>query len=197
LLLEILVTVAVMSVVVGLGSQMIIASIRSGKVSNERNVALGLAEEMSEAVGNIASEKWQNIYGASKGAANHHYPQQASGKWVLTNGDEAVMLNGVSYTRYFTIDNASRDVPTREIETSYNALNDDPSTQKITIYVVWNGETVTYNQFLSRWRNRVCRQTDWSGVSGGSVEPCSTGFYGNENGDVDFSSPGSLRIKPL
>jgi len=197
----------VMSTIIGLGSQMIIVSMRSSKSANERNVAMGLMEEIFESVRIIASERWQNIYDAGKGSANHYYPQiqTASGKWILSGGDENISINNLTYTRYFTIDNVSRD-SNKDIESTYNSLNDDPSTQKITAYVSWgNGETISYYEFMSRWRNKVCYQTSWGGgktfpsdpapLSGCSIAP--TSVYYNDDGNIDLNNPESIKIKPL
>lgn len=183
--------------IIGLGSQMIIVSMRSGKAANERNVAIGMIEEIFESSRIIAAERWQNIYGASKGSGNHHYPfiQIQDGRWVIADGDESININGLDYTRYFTIDNVSRD-SNGEVESAYNASNDDPSTQKITAYVSWtNGETISFNEYLTRWMNKVCYQTSWD-TGGGGVTACPTTSYDTQNNEADLSG-GSIKILPL
>ena len=47
----------------------------------------------------------------SKGAASH-YPQKMGGKWVLTAGDNQVLIDGAAYY-YINIDNVSRDGTTK------------------------------------------------------------------------------------
>jgi type II secretory pathway pseudopilin PulG len=205
LLLEILVVVAVMSTIIGLGSQMIIVSMRSSKSANERNVAMGLMEETFETTKIIAAEKWQNIYDTSKGSANHYHSTSTNGKWILAAGDASTTINGLIYTGYFITDNVSRD-SNKEIESTYNSSNDDPSTQKITAYVSWtNGETVTYEEYITRWRNKVCYQTNWGGGKTNPSDPVPsdrcfispTNIYYNDDGNVDLDNPDSLKIKPL
>ena len=140
-----------------------------------------LAIETLEAVRGASDEKWQNLYDLTKGSANHHYPSQSSGKWVISNnGDETVAVNSIPYARYFVVDNVSRDqTPTsRAIENTYNSANDDPSTQKVTVTVTTNWATstaVTFSQYLSRWRNKVTVQTSWTGGGGESSTNITTG----------------------
>ena len=59
LLIEALVSIAIVSVILTIGSQIIIVSLKSNKVSSEKNVALGLAEETFDAVNGIAMENWK------------------------------------------------------------------------------------------------------------------------------------------
>lgn len=198
LLLEILIVISVVAIVAGLASQMVVVSMRANKIASERNVALGLAEEIFEAVRNVGAERWQNIYSLGKGSANHYYPQQSGGKWILATGEETVNINGLDYYRYFIIDDTSRDSTTRDIEAIYNSSNDDPSTQKITVYVNWGeGENISFSEYATRWRNKVCSQTDWSGGINNGPLSCPANFYSSENGDVDLTSPTILKIKPL
>ncbi|KKS82844.1 MAG: protein of unknown function with transmembrane region [Candidatus Wolfebacteria bacterium GW2011_GWC1_43_10] len=71
------------------------------------------------------------------------------------------------YSRYFYTESASRDAG-GNIESTYNANNDDPSTQKITSVVVWEeGRKNEIGGYLTRSRrNSVFWQQDWSGGSG-------------------------------
>ncbi len=205
LLIEALVSIAIVSVILTIGSQIIIVSLKSNKVSSEKNVALGLAEETFEAVNGIAMENWKNIYkppdgsgdpSASKGAASHYYPQKMGGKWVLTAGDNQVLIDGAAFTIYINIDNVSRDGTTKDIESLYNSSNDDPSTQKISVFVSKSGgEQISTSDYISRWRNEVCAQTDWSGGSTGATTTCPTSFYGSSN-SINTSG-GSLELSPL
>lgn len=177
-MLEVLVAIAVVAAVVGIGSQMIIGSLRSSKISNERNAALGLVEETFEAVRNSSSERWQNIYDLTKDSVQY-YPQQFSGKWQVAAGTENIVINSIAYTRYFTVSNVSRDPTTRDIENTYNAGNNDPSTQKIFVTVSWpNADAITSSEYTTRWRNKACLQTSWQSAGSGT-STCPTSNYGS------------------
>ncbi|RJQ31008.1 type II secretion system protein [Candidatus Parcubacteria bacterium] len=208
LLLEIIIVIAVLAVVITIGSQTIFVSLRSNKTAGERDSALKLAEETFEAVRTVAAENWLNLYKppdgsgdpvTSKGSSNHYYPSQSDGKWILQSGDEIVSVGGITYTRYFSIDNASRD-SNKDIESTYNSSNDDPSTQKISVTVSSSDiADVTATEYVFRWRNKVCHKTDWSGgktYPTDGVETCSSGVstYYNDDGNIDASQGGSIKL---
>ena len=196
LLIEILITISILAVILSLGAQSSFVSLRASKSASEKDGALNLAIETMEAVRSAAEEKWQNLYDLTKGSANHHYPSQSSGKWIISNnGDEVLTINDTIYARYFIVDNMSRDVSTRAIENTYNSANDDPSTQKVTVFVTTNWATstaVTFSQYFSRWRNKVCNQTAWTtGGSGNSVKTCPDTNYDTK---TNITPSGSLEI---
>jgi prepilin-type N-terminal cleavage/methylation domain-containing protein len=115
------------------------------------------------------------------------------------SADEVQRLwNSTAFTRYFNIENVSRD-SNGDIVTSGG--NNDPSTQKITVYIEWpttSGDTgqVSVVDYVTRWANRVFNQSDWSGGSG------QTGVITEPNNRFDnatsISNPaGSIRIEGL
>lgn len=81
------------------------------------------------------------------------------------------------YTKYFYVNNVSRDIAsdptasTHNLETAYNANHDDPNTKKIiniTRYLQGpSGRVNSEEQYLARVNNiSSLIQTDWSGASG-------------------------------
>lgn len=179
LLLELLVVISLLAIILSVGSQAMLVSMQSGKVSGERDVATALANEALEAVRGVTEEKWQNIYNLTKSSQHYQATSTApSGKWSLTTGDEAVVLNGTTYTRYLIIENVLRDTTSRAIVTSGG--EDDPSTQKITVTVLWpNADAVTISDYFFRWRNRTCNQTSWAGGAGSGAKNCPDTTYGS------------------
>lgn len=179
MLMEVLLAISAAAVVITVSAQMVYVGIVSNRSSTEKNVALGLAEEISAAVEASSTEKWQNVYNLTKGTTNY-YPQQSAGKWVLTAGTQNVTLNGVVYTRSLTIQNVCRNTTTRNItgitDTSGSTTTcttstggHDPSTQQISINVTWpNGGALTTNKYITRWRNLTCLQTAWSSTGSGT-----------------------------
>ena len=61
LLLELLIVIALLAVILSVGTQAVYVSLQSGKISGERDVAVGLASEALEQVLSVAEEKCQNI----------------------------------------------------------------------------------------------------------------------------------------
>jgi len=178
LLLEMLLAISAFVVVAVLGSQLVMVSQVSNKLSGDKNVASGVADEMLEAVQNVATEDWQLIYGLNKGSGNLYHPEKSGNKWILAGGNETVTLNGIDYVRSFYAENASRNPVTQNIESAYNVANDDPSTQKIVINVSWpNADPIASNEYITRWRNKACAQSDWSGGGGGAMGACPNNTY--------------------
>lgn len=190
LLLELLIAIALLAVILGIGSQAVWVSLQSGKVSGERDVAVGLASEALEATRSVAEEKWQNIYDLTGKGSTHYYATstQPTKKWSLAAGDEVIALNNASYTRYVIIENVSRDAGTRMIDTGTNY---DPSTQKVTVTVSWpNADSVVISEYFLRWKNRACQQTSWttSGSSGLKTCPDTTYDTATNLGTPPFTS---------
>ena len=207
LLLEIIIVIAVLAVIITIGSQTIFVSLRSNKTAGERDSALKLAEETFEAVRMVVAENWLDLYKppdgtgdpvTGKGSSSHYYPGQSDGKWVLQSGDDSVKVGDITYTRYFSIDNVSRD-SNKDIEAVYNSSNDDPSTQKISVTISSsNISDVTATEYVFRWRNKVCQKTDWSGgktYPTDNAETCSSGVntYYNDDGNID-NAGGSIKL---
>lgn len=102
------------------------------------------------------------------------------------------------FTRYFAVENVSRDAAD-DIVTSGG--NNDPSTQKITATVEWSagGGTPKFQIFdyVTRWRNRVLDQSDWSGGSGqeGPLTEPNNKFASSTNNVDATSTPGSIKLR--
>lgn len=205
LLLEVLVAIAAAAIIVALGSQMVYVSLKSGDSAGKKNIALGLSGEIFEAVRNSATEKWQNLYNLNKDGANY-YPTSTVGKWAVATGTENIVINDVVYTRSFTVQNVCRDDSTRNITgiTDSNGSSTvacvisggspDPSTQKVNVTVSWpNADPVVSNEYVTRWRNKICLQTAWSGTGSGTTT-CPATTYGSQN-NIDFGTAGSLKLQ--
>ncbi|MCX6756709.1 MAG: hypothetical protein NTW35_00940 [Candidatus Nomurabacteria bacterium] len=193
LLLELLIVISILAVILAIGAQSISLSLRSGKISGERDVATSLASEALESVRGATEEKWQNLYTLTK-ASQNYYATTSSNKWIISSGTETISINNAIYTRYFTVNNVSRDLSTRLIETSYNSLHDDPSTQQVTVTVSWvGGVPVVVNEYFFRWKNKVCNQTSWSSSGSSGVKTCPDTTYGSA---TNLGTPGaSLQVQ--
>lgn len=203
-LFEVLVAISVFAVVGVLAAQLIGISFQSEKASAFKTVALSLAQETAEAADAIAQERWQGVYGLSKGAANHYYVTVNAGKWATSTGDELITANGMQYRRYFYVENVSRDATTKDIESTYTASRDDPSTQKVTAVASWedaSGLTLgsaTTTVYLMRARNTAASQTQWA-ASGGTMpatgEDADFGTAISASSNMDFSVSGELKLQ--
>jgi len=204
LIMEILIVLFVVSFIVTVGAQLIVASLAGSKVAQERDGALGIAGEMLDIARAVASEQWLYFYKppdgsgnaiSSKGDSNHYHFEQSAGSWVLAAGDGTTVMNGITYTRYITIDNTSRD-SNKDIESVYTEADDDPSTQKITATVSWPGaDAVVISEYATRWMNKSCAQSDWSGGASGGAKACTSSNYGSKDENINTDA-GSLKLNP-
>jgi hypothetical protein len=214
ILLEVMVAMSIAAVVVVLGSQLIYVSLLGNKAAQDNDIASGLLQEVFAAVQASATENWNNVYSLTHGATVY-YPQKSAGKWVLVAGTESVPLNLAAYSRFFTIQNVCRDIniankaivgvsdSSGSAITCNNISNSrlDPSTQKIIVTVSWpGGQTKSESSYLTRWRNKICTNTNWVGgknyptdnvfICSGSVNT-----YYNDDGNVDTSTTGAIKLK--
>lgn len=202
LLLEILIVVALLAIILGVGSQAVFVSMQSSKVSGERDSAIGLASEALEAARAVTEEKWQNIYtltSTTTPVTTHYRVATTTVGWTIAMGNETISLNNALYTRYLTIENVCRSTAGREVTGSGTSCAGgsalDPSTQKITAFVSWRGgDTVALNEYFFRWKNKVCAQTDWSGGAGSGAKNCPDTSYGSAESSISTAG-GILKLQ--
>lgn len=213
-LLEILVVIGVAAVIVTLGAQLIGVSLQSTKRASEREVGLALVEETFEAVRSAALEKWFDLYSPAIAKNSNYYPTKSAGKWVITNaGAETVTINGINYTRSYLVQNICRDSSTKNVTGITDANGTtvtctgsggtyDPSTQKLTVNVSWpNADTLSSSEYITRWANRACLQTNWGGGATGPGTGVSCPVTGtvttyDTQTNIDFGTTGSIKISP-
>ncbi len=149
-----------------------------------------------------------------KGSApGHRYYLATTTPFTSVNGEESKTLDGVTYTRYFYVQDVKRtkcgigDITNSALSFSCspgsgNAI--DPSTEQVTVVTSWpSGGNVTISRYLTRTANRITMQTDWSGgptKNTGTPDPVlpattiSNQFYDSSNADYT-SIPGAIQIQ--
>lgn len=199
-LFEVLIAISVFAVIGVVAAQLIGISLQSNTTSGQKTVALQLTQETAEALDALAGESWQNIYGLSKGSANHYYATVSGSKWATSTGDELLTINDGPYKRYFYIENVSRDSGGAIV--SSGGAN-DPSTQKATAVASWQNDggmdigAATTTKYLMRARNAAATQTSWSG----STPPSSgeDGVFGDNYASQDgniATAGGAIQLAP-
>lgn len=204
LLLEILVAISALAVIGLLTSQLLLINMQSNKAAGEKNVGLGFYDETFETAKTVAAENWQNLYGLTKGSTNY-YPQKSGGKWIFTQGSENIVINDITYTRSFTIQNVCRNNSTKSVTgiTDNNGIDTtclasggsfDPSTQKINIQVSWPiSEPISSGEYVTRWRNNICLQTSWQSSGSSEVKICPDTTY---ESSTNLTTGDALQINP-
>lgn len=207
LLLEVLITISVSAIVIGMAAGLIAVSLRAVKSSEQRTIATKLLQEEIEIAGAVARAKWRDVYNLNKGSGNHYHPSrngldactQSGSKWCFVANDENVIIivGGETFTRYLYIEDVCRGDASRDI-TGVSPCgvgsSDDPSTQKITAGVTFGqNETIARSQYLSRWPNEVCNQTQWTSSGQTSPTTCPTTGY---DAATNISGGASLQLQP-
>lgn len=104
---------------------------------------------------------------------------------TATGSENIITVNGVDYHRYFYIQNVCRDAATREITGSTDTSTcasgtQDASTLKIAATVSWPGGIISSSDYITRWKNAVCIQTEWATLdTSTSAKRCPVTTYDN------------------
>lgn len=103
LLLEILFAITIGAVVLSLGAGLVYVGLRGSDISSERGVALGVMDEMTDAIKLVAFENWESVYfppetdgskgddADDKGTGVKYYTR----KLAQYNADEGYLLSGI------------------------------------------------------------------------------------------------------
>ncbi len=195
-LIEILVGIAVGVIIIGGVTATIAITLRSNVQNKNIQTATSLSQELLDKLTDFAGANWHKIDALS----GSHYLQTAGTTFAATAGSDTTVLEGITFTRSFTIENVSRDPTTDTIESVYNAANNDPSTKKAVVLITWpvgpDTAQVSLNKFLTRSKNLIFHQTDWSGAAG------QAGPFTVPNNGYDFKTasvnttgvPGSIKV---
>lgn len=186
--MEIIVGLAVAGILIGAATTALVAILRSGLETKNFQIASSLGQELIDNVKTVAEADWHDIYSLNKEPAAQYYVEVSGTTSVILPGATSTVGN-VVYTKFFSVENVKR---LNGIISADLSAVDDPSTQKIVSHIQWPsaGRTAeaVLTVYLSRWRNSISRQTDWSGGSGqeGSVAELNKKFATSE--DIDYSS---------
>ncbi|MEK7077087.1 MAG: LamG domain-containing protein, partial [Patescibacteria group bacterium] len=117
---------------------------------------------------------------------------------ALTSSEVRGLYQSGAYTRRFYVENVERDLQ-GDIVSSGGTR--DPGTEKVTAVVSWVPQgtsvaTLQIEDYLTRWRNEIFHQSDWSGgvLPLTPVPEPGAGFGSSTN--IRFS-PGEIRIDQL
>lgn len=208
ILIEIILATLIGTMIIGAAASLIVASQKSSQISEQKNTAVLLAQEAVESLKSIVENNWHWIFlppdgagdkDASKGDGNNYCLKidGVNNTWTLASNptDCDIDVNGIIYTRTINIYNVSREDNDDE-----NIINpggvEDSSTQKVRIKVSYpSGEDIIVEKYLTRWRNEIFIQSDWSGGGGQDDFTDSLKYY-TDDGNID-NSGGALQLKSL
>ncbi len=193
-LVEILIALAI-GVIFILGAIIVVNFVlKSGKDSEKIQTASSLARELMDNIKIFTDSDWHNISNLATTSANHYYLNTTSSPFLAVSGEENISIGTTTYIRYFYVDDVYRDA-SGQISTTGGF---DPSTKKITIIYGWTGGSnkslVTY---ITRSKNNIFIQTDWSG-GGGELGPITStnNKFDTSTDNIDFlNNYGSVKLK--
>ncbi|MDP3052843.1 MAG: prepilin-type N-terminal cleavage/methylation domain-containing protein [bacterium] len=196
-LIEILVGLAVGAILIGGATAAIVAILRSNLESKNFQAASSLSQELLDDAKTMAEADWHNIYNLSKGSGTQYYVAASGTVLAVFSGTTTTLVGNITYTKFFSIEDVGRDSSNTIVA---SGGTDDPSTQKITSHAQWPsaGKTsdVPLIVYLTRWRNIISQQTNWSGGVG-QTEPVLefSNQFASSTGIDYSSSTGSIIIQ--
>ncbi|MDP3947161.1 MAG: prepilin-type N-terminal cleavage/methylation domain-containing protein, partial [bacterium] len=203
-LIELIIGMVIATIIIAAASGAVALILKSNNQAKRLDTATNLARELSNNLRSFADASWFNVYDSD---SNHHYLITSASPFTVTLGNETLVINGVTYTRYFSVERVNRDlcgagvITTAATTTCASGPNttgviEDPSTTKVTIVATWPGTTtgVQLIEYLSRSRNTVTRQTDWSGGTGQEGPATTTNSFASST-DINYTgSAGSAQL---
>lgn len=215
-LIEVLIAVFIGILLFAAAASIIAPVLRSNTEVARMQTASSLAKQLMEHVVVFAGSDWHNIDGSpvviedangtqatvsnAFGAGRYYHLTTSTSPFMLKSGEENLEVGTTTYKRYFSVEEVRRDSGGN---ISPNVSDDlDPSTKNVTVFYSWAGSVPkSFSRYITRTRNNVLVQTDWSGgfPSDPDLRPTlmvSTSTIGNtfaSSSNIEFaSSVGSL-----
>ena len=199
-LIEILIAMAVGIITILAAVTVLTLMLRISKQDVSFQTAAFLEQEVVDNLLVTSERDWQEVANTSEDKQYHLETTETRGVFVIKEGTETVFIDGVDYIYYLEIDPVKRD----DDGAISSSGTDDPSTKKVKLSVTWkfqgDDEISTVTKYITRSKNEVFRQTNWSGgpteTSDETISDITHEFY--ESTDLDFvGQPGLLKIEGI
>lgn len=186
-LLEVIVALAIFSLIVTAMATMVLGSSAALVQGGEQTQAEGLAQQGIEAVRAIRDRAWNEIRYNQSGVTS-------TNRWNFLGQGSSERLG--QYTRTIFLANVCRDGSNNI--TSCPGVYTDLHSKQITVDVSWqprSGVTNTVQQtaYLTNWDSRDWTQTDWSGGDGQS-KWSDVSRYDGDDGKIDNETSGQVKL---
>jgi len=150
ILLEILITIALIGIVFFVLLDIGFLAMNNWSVAKRELVADSLIKEELEALRGFRDKTKWNVDGlglVNTGQDNPYYLVNNQGKWTLVSGEEIIEI----FKRKIIFENVSRTGG--KIDDVYNPANNDPDTKKVTVTVKWPEKSLSVVSYLTNWKN--------------------------------------------
>ncbi len=151
-IIEIAVVVAIAGVaLIGILS-VVVYSLRAQVTVRQSMQAAQYAKDAIEAVKSYRGQTSWDINGIGTLAAGANYhpalaTDNASSSWTMALGAETIG----PFSRTIVFDRISRDPSSKNIESAYNAANDDPESRKMTVTLSWSEKNIQMTTYITNW----------------------------------------------
>jgi|AP45_3_1055517.scaffolds.fasta_scaffold06022_4 type II secretory pathway pseudopilin PulG len=199
-LIEILIAMAVGIITILAAVTVLTLMLRIGKQDVSFQTAAFMEQEVIDNLLVTSERDWQEVAETSEDKKYYLKATETKGVFEIIEGSKTVAIDAVDYTYYLEIDPVNRD--------SSGAIassgTDDPSTKKVELSVTWkfqgDDEISTVTKYITRSKNEVFRQTNWSGgptkTSDETIPDITHRFY--ESTGLDFvAQPGLLKVEGI
>ncbi len=213
-LAEIIVSLGIAFILVGSAAMLVSVTLRASASNKYLQSSSFLAQDLMEKLVAFAEGKWYcpsnctanyGIANLLKGSTNTHYISTSANPftWVGPGATETTVLDGVTYSRSFFIDEVCRDATSGAITTeswpACLATQKDLSTLLAVVVVAWTEQGQSQSFRLTRYlihdrNNQVFVQTDWSGVPTGSPPQVVTVPNNKFETSTNITSGSSIQI---
>jgi len=164
-LVELLVAISIGTILIGGSVTLMGVSLKSYASIRKHLQANVLIRQTIEVIQTLARYDWHSIYDLTE--ASDYKISLSGNTWTISEGRETDTVNDIPYKRYFQVYDVNRN---ESGDISDTGTIDDPSTQKITIFLEYGDNYISSSSvlfYLTRSEdNKVFHQTDWSGGSG-------------------------------
>jgi prepilin-type N-terminal cleavage/methylation domain-containing protein len=206
-LIEIMIAVVVGGVLVGGATALISVILQSGAQGKFFQSATLLNRDLYDKVEVFSQSRWagvSDLYDTDAISTFTYYIDSTTtpGAFIASpHGTwEVISLDGIDFTRFFTIASTSRNTVGDFVD-PFNSLLEDPSTKIVTITTSWNEPTssgsLETKGLITRHQNALFQQSDWSGGDGepGPVTQKTLGNRFDVSNSIDWSTRGSITIQ--
>ena len=172
-------------------------ALKTSTQAADTQTASWLASGLLDNVKAWSDGNWHNLLSVATGTTNNYFLVTSSSPYVASSGIESIAVSSTTYTRSFYVMDVYRD-SSGNITTSGGTY--DPSTKKVMVVYGWTGSpSSTLSEYLTRNRQGVFNQTDWTGgasSTGGVVSSVNYQYASSTNINI-ASPPGSIIVNTL
>ncbi len=195
-LIDILVGTAIGVILIFAAVAAIAPALRTGSQAARTQSAAFIAQGLLSNIQTWSDGDWHSVLALSTGTAYQYYLIASSSPYVATSGIESVSIGTSTYWRYFYLNDVERDASGNIVQSGGTY---DPSTKQVTVNYGWLGSaTNTASEYITRNQQQVYSQTDWTdGPSSTAGAVSTTNFEFSSSSNIDYSSPGSIKVGTL